>query len=296
MSTIFKSFSSAYDCRGGLKYIWSENCKVSWHSNNLSPDWFYSKKVEYNNEGRRISLDSFEALEENVVDLNNLEDCEDLVRYVMGNDNICCFLRYYQIIYERLKKAKITIEHREKNPLSFQRWSPNGPDVPRPTYKQVIWCCFGLLSGELELSLFEDICRDAMGNDSYWLGTIDKVLQGVSKVVIHIVNDLATCRLMAMNLAYRDTIFDHYKKLEEFIAACRSLLPTIQTSFYIITWSPGKSLLKIRMRQLEDYSLTFVPFIQNDSLIGNIKEKNLPPNTEKDNNLGENNQIEGGGR
>ncbi|KAL5368661.1 Sin3 like paired amphipathic helix containing protein [Cryptosporidium parvum] len=263
LSTIFKSFSSTYDCRGGLKYIWNDNCKVNWHSNNLSPDWFYSKKVQYNSEGRRISMEPLDIGELNTSSTSN--DSEDMVRYIMGNDHVCCFMRYYQIIYERLKKAKSTIEQREQNPLPFQRWSPNGPDVPRPTYKQVIWCCFGLLSGELELSLFEDICRDAMGNDSYWLGTIDKVLQGISKVVIHIVNDLATCRLMAMNLAYRDTVFDHYKKLEEFIAASRSLLPTIQTSFYIITWSPGNSVLKIRMRQLEDYSMTFVPFIQNDS-------------------------------
>ncbi|KAJ1614887.1 Sin3 like paired amphipathic helix containing protein [Cryptosporidium canis] len=263
LSTIFKSFSSTYDCRGGLKYIWSDNCKVNWHSSQLSPDWFYSKKVHYNGEGRRVSVEPFDLKEQNV--LNSSNDSEDMVRYIMGNDHVCCFLRYYQIIYERLKKAKSTIEQREQNPLPFQRWSPNGPDVPRPTYKQVIWCCFGLLSGELELSLFEDICRDAMGNDSYWLGTIDKVLQGISKVVVHIVNDLATCRLMAMNLAYRDTVFDHYKKLEEFIAACRSLLPTIQTPFYIITWSPGNSVLKIRMRQLDDYCMTFVPFIQNDS-------------------------------
>ncbi|KAK9172614.1 Sin3 like paired amphipathic helix containing protein [Cryptosporidium meleagridis] len=263
LNTIFKSFSSTYDCRGGLKYIWNDNCKVNWHSNSLSPDWFYSKKVQYNSEGRRISMEPLDIGELNTSSTSN--DSEDMVRYIMGNDHVCCFMRYYQIIYERLKKAKSTIEQREQNPLPFQRWSPNGPDVPRPTYRQVIWCCFGLLSGELELSLFEDICRDAMGNDSYWLGTIDKVLQGISKVVIHIVNDLATCRLMAMNLAYRDTVFDHYKKLEEFIAASRSLLPTIQTSFYIITWSPGNSVLKIRMRQLEDYSMTFVPFIQNDS-------------------------------
>ncbi|KAH8584017.1 Sin3 like paired amphipathic helix containing [Cryptosporidium sp. chipmunk genotype I] len=274
LSTIFKSFSLTYDCRGGLKYIWNDNCKVNWHSNSLSPDWFYSKKVQYNSEGRRISMEPLDIGEFNKSPASN--DSGDMVRYIMGNDHICCFMRYYQIIYERLKKAKSTIEQREQNPLPFQRWSPNGPDVPRPTYKQVIWCCFGLLSGELELSLFEDICRDAMGNDSYWLGTIDKVLQGISKVVIHIVNDLATCRLMAMNLAYRDTIFDHYKKLEEFIAASRSLLPTIQTPFYIITWSPGNSVLKIRMRQLEDYSMTFVPFIQNDSnnienLVGDMK-------------------------
>ncbi|KAF7458954.1 Sin3 like paired amphipathic helix containing protein [Cryptosporidium felis] len=262
LSTTFRSFSSAYDCRGGLKYIWSDNCKVNWHSSNLSPDWFYSKRVQYNNEGRRVSLEPLDSVG---LETSSPNDSGDLVRYIMGNDHICCFLRYYQIIYERLKKAKSTIEQREQNPLPFQRWSPNGPDVPRPTYKQVIWCCFGLLSGELELSLFEDICRDAMGNDSYWLGTIDKVLQGISKVVIHIVNDLSTCRLLAMNLAYRDTVFDHYKKLEEFIAASRSLLPTVQTSFYIITWSPGNSILRIRMRQLEDYSLTFVPFIQSET-------------------------------
>lgn len=273
LSTIFKSFSSTYDCRGGLKYIWSDNCKVNWHSNYLSPDWFYSKKVHYNSEGGRVSVEPFDMKESNALVASSSSDSEDMVRYIMGNDHVCCFLRYYQIIYERLKKAKSTIEQREQNPLPFQRWSPNGPDVPRPTYKQVIWCCFGLLSGELELSLFEDICRDAMGNDSYWLGTIDKVLQGISKVVIHIVNDLATCRLMAMNLAYRDTVFDHYKKLEEFIAACRSLLPTIQTTFYIITWSPGNSVLKIRMRQLEDYSMTFVPFIQTDSAVEGRKEE-----------------------
>lgn len=277
LNTIFKSFSSTYDCRGGLKYIWSDNCKVNWHSSNLSPDWFYSKKVQYNSEGRRISIEPLDVSELNKSSSSN--DSGDMVRYIMGNDHVCCFMRYYQIIYERLKKAKSTIEQREQNPLPFQRWSPNGPDVPRPTYKQVIWCCFGLLSGELELSLFEDICRDAMGNDSYWLGTIDKVLQGISKVVIHIVNDLATCRLMAMNLAYRDTVFDHYKKLEEFIAACRSLLPTIQTSFYIITWSPSNSVLRIRMRQLEDYPMTFAPFIQSDSnhiesLVQNMKIDN----------------------
>ncbi|OII75396.1 SIN3 like paired amphipathic helix domain-containing protein [Cryptosporidium ubiquitum] len=281
LNTIFKSFSSTYDCRGGLKYIWSDNCKVNWHSNNLSPDWFYSKKVQYNSEGRRISIEPLDVGELNKLSSSN--DPGDMVRYIMGNDHVCCFMRYYQIIYERLKKAKSTIEQREQNPLPFQRWSPNGPDVPRPTYKQVIWCCFGLLSGELELSLFEDICRDAMGNDSYWLGTIDKVLQGISKVVIHIVNDLATCRLMAMNLAYRDTVFDHYKKLEEFIAACRSLLPTIQTSFYIITWSPGNSVLKIRMRQLEDYPMTFAPFIQSDS--NNIE--NLVQNMKINNHKGE---------
>ncbi|KAK6588831.1 Sin3 like paired amphipathic helix containing [Cryptosporidium xiaoi] len=319
LNNLFKSFSSSYDCRGGLKYIWSDNCKVNWYSGNLSPDWFnftYKSDDKSKNDGSNIrnsnsdgnsgnndnNNNGINGNHDNIdvnndvnvnnycdystsVDNNNSANIDDekdtsnsyvhgnnfnnsnveesLVRYIMGNDHICCFLRYYQIIYERLKKAKMTIEQREQNPLPFQRWSPNGPDVPRPTYKQIIWCCFGLLSGELELSLFEDICRDAMGNDSYWLGTIDKVLQGISKVVIHIVNDLSTCRLLAMNLAYRDTIFDHYKKLEEFIGACRSLLPTVQTSFYIITWSPQNSVLTIRMRQLEDYSLTFVPFIQS---------------------------------
>ncbi|KAH8741556.1 Sin3 like paired amphipathic helix containing protein [Cryptosporidium ryanae] len=317
LNNLFKAFSSTYDCRGGLKYIWSDNCKINWYSGNLSPDWFSftcrndsksensnsnnnnsnndykginaSKESHDNNSDNdnsmnvdisanysnfNVSIDTNvnvnsvtvdnEAHKDNSCDFNNTNNSieESQVRYIMGNDHICCFLRYYQIIYERLKKAKMTIEQREQNPLPFQRWSPNGPDVPRPTYKQIIWCCFGLLSGELELSLFEDICRDAMGNDSYWLGTIDKVLQGISKVVIHIVNDLSTCRLLAMNLAYRDTIFDHYKKLEEFIGACRSLLPTVQTSFYIITWSPKNSVLTIRMRQLEDYSLTFVPFVQ----------------------------------
>ncbi|EEA04881.1 transcriptional regulatory protein SIN3, putative [Cryptosporidium muris RN66] len=289
LNSIFQSFTTSYDCRGGLKYLWSDHCKVNWHSSNLSPDWFepstngnrtvftddtFGIEVNDHNEisedNKSATIVNKDGMSNSIVQNLNVNKGKgslfrptSLVRYIMGNDHICCFLRYYQVIYERLQRAKATIEQREKNPQPFQRWSPNGPDVPRPTYKQVIWCCFGLLSGELELGLFEDICRDAMGNDSYWLGTIDKVLLGISKVIVHIVNDLATCRLLAMNLVYRDTIFDHYRKLEEFIAACRSLLPTVQSSFYIITWSPCEYLLKIRMRQLDDYHLTFLPFISN---------------------------------
>ena len=115
------------------------------------------------------------------------------------------FFRLYHILFKRLERTKVTCENpdiknrkihkhpldrtdEEKDTLSYSG-ELLSPAARKNGYDMVLALIFSLLQGTLDSSKFEDECRNLMGSASYFLYTIERLIQGIVKQLLLVVSD-----------------------------------------------------------------------------------------------------------
>lgn len=105
--------------------------------------------------------------------------CEDNILFY-ANENCFIFLRYIFCVYERLNKLN------EYN-SSFSNNSNNQSIEQNSTpaeFKNFIIIYKALLHKKIEnTTMYEELCRDILGNESYFLFNVDKLINSVSIII-----------------------------------------------------------------------------------------------------------------
>ncbi|KAE8689306.1 Paired amphipathic helix protein Sin3-like 2 [Hibiscus syriacus] len=91
------------------------------------------------------------------------------------NDDFYVLFRLHQILYERILSAKI-------NSMGSEMKLKNSKEAsPTDLYDRFMSALYGLLDGSADNAKFEDECRAIIGNQSYVLFTLDKLLYKLVK-------------------------------------------------------------------------------------------------------------------
>ncbi|CAL1392009.1 unnamed protein product [Linum trigynum] len=100
--------------------------------------------------------------------LDNMERNESRIFY--GNDDFYVLFRLHQILYERILSAKI------QSTSTDTKWRTCKNDTFVDPYPRFLTALYNLLDGSTDNAKFEDECRAIIGNQSYALFTLDKLI------------------------------------------------------------------------------------------------------------------------
>ncbi|KAL1211316.1 Paired amphipathic helix protein Sin3-like 1 [Cardamine amara subsp. amara] len=113
-------------------------------------------------------------------------------RVFYGNDDFYVLFRLHQILYERILSAK-------NNCSGGELKSKNSKDTnSAEPYSRFMRVLYDLLDGSAETSKFEDECRAIIGNQSYMLFTLDKLIYKLVKQLQAIVADDMDTKLLQL--------------------------------------------------------------------------------------------------
>lgn len=103
--------------------------------------------------------------------LNDKEKgCKKGSRVFYGNDSFYVLFRLHQILYERIRSAKINSSSAER------KWRASNDTTPTDSYARFMSALYNLLDGSSDNAKFEDDCRAIIGTQSYVLFTLDKLI------------------------------------------------------------------------------------------------------------------------
>eukprot|EP01102_Stenamoeba_stenopodia_P018355 TRINITY_DN6714_c0_g1_i2.p1 TRINITY_DN6714_c0_g1~~TRINITY_DN6714_c0_g1_i2.p1 ORF type:complete len:975 (+),score=235.58 TRINITY_DN6714_c0_g1_i2:41-2965(+) len=119
---------------------------------------------------------------------NKSDDKSSDLRLFFGNNAFYIFFRLYQILYDRIAKAKEMAKNSQREEgdrpsvqvLLGKAKSKQG-EKKEDLFQTFLRNVRSLLSGELEQTKFEDDCRETFGISSYPLFTLDKLISQLSK-------------------------------------------------------------------------------------------------------------------
>lgn len=115
-----------------------------------------------------------------------------------SNENCFIFIRYVFCIYERLNKLKeytataLIDVKKEKKKEDKKSIYPNTNDYPISPYvfENFFIIYNALLHKKIEnANIYEELCRDILGNESYFIFNMDKLVGSLIKTMITIIND-----------------------------------------------------------------------------------------------------------
>ncbi|CAH9125249.1 unnamed protein product [Cuscuta epithymum] len=112
-------------------------------------------------------------------------------RVFYGNDNFYVLFRLHQILYERLLSAKLN------SASSESKWRI-GNDNSSDPYARFMSSLYSLLDGSADNAKFEDDCRSIIGNQSYVLFTLDKLIYKVVKQLQAVSSDELDSKLLQL--------------------------------------------------------------------------------------------------
>ncbi|ESQ49942.1 hypothetical protein EUTSA_v10019899mg [Eutrema salsugineum] len=104
-------------------------------------------------------------------------------RVFYGNDDFYVLFRLHQILYERIFSAKRNCSGGELKSKTSEDTDSLDP------YARFMRVLYGVLDGSIENTKFEDECRAIIGNQSYVLFTLDKLIYKLVKQLQAIVAD-----------------------------------------------------------------------------------------------------------
>ncbi|CAN8256262.1 unnamed protein product [Cochlearia groenlandica] len=104
-------------------------------------------------------------------------------RVFYGNDDFYVLFRLHRILYERISSAKTYCTNGE---MKLRNAKDTGSPDP---YARFMSALFSLLNGSAENSKFEDECRAIIGNQSYVLFTLEKLIYKLVKQLQAVVAD-----------------------------------------------------------------------------------------------------------
>ncbi|XP_047312064.1 paired amphipathic helix protein Sin3-like 2 [Impatiens glandulifera] len=111
-----------------------------------------------------------------------------------GNDTFYALFRLHQILYERLQSAKLNSAAAEA------KWKISSKDVSPPDiYGRFMSALHNLLDGSADNAKFEDDCRSIIGNQSYELFTMDKLIYKLVKQLQMAATDETDIKLLELH-------------------------------------------------------------------------------------------------
>ncbi|KAJ8546294.1 hypothetical protein K7X08_018877 [Anisodus acutangulus] len=125
-------------------------------------------------------------------------------RVFYGNETFYVLFRLHQILYERLLTAKLY------SASSESKWR-TGMDTGSVPYDRFMSALHSLLDGSADNSKFEDDCRSIIGNQSYVLFTLDKLIYKLVKQLQTVSSDELDGKLLQL---YE---YERLRKPEKFV-------------------------------------------------------------------------------
>ncbi|KAL3833187.1 hypothetical protein ACJIZ3_007923 [Penstemon smallii] len=112
-------------------------------------------------------------------------------RVFYGNDTFYVLFRLHQILYERILSARVNSVSGES------KWRTTKDESTDP-YERFMNALFSLLDGTSDNSKFEDDCRSLIGNHSYVLFTLDKLIYKLVKQLQTVSTEDVDCKLLQL--------------------------------------------------------------------------------------------------
>ncbi|KAK1440829.1 hypothetical protein QVD17_06661 [Tagetes erecta] len=122
-----------------------------------------------------------------------------------GNDSFYILFRLHQVLYDRLLSAKLSSISAET------KWRAAKDILPPDLYSRFMSALYNLLDGSTDNAKFEDDCRAILGNQSYVLFTLDKLIYKLVKQLQNAVDDEVDNKLLQL---YE---YERLRKPEKFI-------------------------------------------------------------------------------
>ncbi|MFS7955943.1 putative transcription regulator Others family [Helianthus anomalus] len=109
-----------------------------------------------------------------------------------GNENFYVLFRLHQVLYDRLLSAKLSSVTAET------KWRAAKDTSPPDLYSKFMSALYNLLDGSTDNAKFEDDCRDILGNQSYVLFTLDKLIYKLVKQLQIVAEDEVDNKLLQL--------------------------------------------------------------------------------------------------
>ncbi|KAM7277930.1 hypothetical protein ACFE04_005064 [Oxalis oulophora] len=114
-------------------------------------------------------------------------------RIFYGNDDFYVLFKLHQILYDRIFSAKTNTAGSE------MKWKTPKDAISSDPYGSFMTALYNLLDGSADNSMFEDECRDILGNQSYVLFTLDKLIYKLVKQLITVATDEMDIKLLNLH-------------------------------------------------------------------------------------------------
>ncbi|XAR51803.1 hypothetical protein NMG60_11006541 [Bertholletia excelsa] len=124
--------------------------------------------------------------------LSALDDNKKESRCFYGNDTFYVLFRLHQILYERLLSAKVNSVAAEV------KWRVAKDTNTSDFYGRFMTALYNLLDGSADNARFEDDCRAIIGNQSYVLFTLDKLIYKLVKQLQTVASDETDNKLLQL--------------------------------------------------------------------------------------------------
>ncbi|MFS8017316.1 putative transcription regulator Others family [Helianthus anomalus] len=111
-----------------------------------------------------------------------------------GNDNFYILFRLHQVLYDRLLSAKLS----SASASAEMKWKTSKDTTPPDLYSRFMAALYNLLDGSADNAKFEDDCRAILGNQSYVLFTLDKLIYKLVKQLQIVVGDEMDNKLLQL--------------------------------------------------------------------------------------------------
>ncbi|KAL7611565.1 hypothetical protein Lser_V15G07715 [Lactuca serriola] len=109
-----------------------------------------------------------------------------------GNENFYVLFRLHQVLYDRLLSAKL-------NSISAEtKWRATKDTPPPDLYSRFMSALYSLLDGTSDNAKFEDDCRAIIGNQSYVLFTLEKLIYKLVKQLQNVAGDEVDMKLLQL--------------------------------------------------------------------------------------------------
>ncbi|BAU01122.1 hypothetical protein VIGAN_11028300 [Vigna angularis var. angularis] len=135
-------------------------------------------------------LSSVKPLTKHVSAVSFVEEMKES-RVFYGNDDFYVLFRLHQTLYERILSAKTNSMNAEL------KWKAKDASLPDP-YSRFRNALYNLLDGSAENAKFEDECRAIIGNQSYVLFTLDKLIYKLVRQLQTVATDEVDSKLLQL--------------------------------------------------------------------------------------------------
>lgn len=113
-------------------------------------------------------------------------------RVFYGNDTFYVLFRLHRVLYERILSAKVNSTSAE------MKWRASKDTNPPDFYSRFMSALYNLLDGSSDNAKFEDDCRAILGNQSYVLFTLDKLIYKLVKQLQTVATDEMDNKLLQL--------------------------------------------------------------------------------------------------
>ncbi|XP_028775290.1 paired amphipathic helix protein Sin3-like 2 [Neltuma alba] len=157
-------------------------------------------------------------------------------RVIYGNDDFYVLFRLHHILYERILSAKTNSMNDE-----MKRRIAKDANSPDP-YSRFMDALYNLLDGSVDHAKFEDECQEIIGNQSYMLFTLDKLIHKLVKQ-LQVVANVEINNILLQLLEYQNSQKPERQTHSAYLANARVILP--EENIYRLECSSGPSKLFI---------------------------------------------------